>query len=135
MEWQKDSFVISDDRRRLDEAFIINALHQSYWASKRDSDAIARSLDTSLCFGVYHGAQQVGFARAVTDDCFFTWICDVVIDPAFRGLGLGKWLMACLVEHPRLRHTKQILATRDAHGLYEKYGFTRREMMIRQPSQ
>lgn len=134
MEQQNGQFTFSDDKTRLDHEFIVNSLRQTYWANTRSPESIIQSLEKSLCFGIYHGAHQIGFARAVTDECLFAWIADVFIDPAWQGQGLGKWLMQCVVEHPQISRTKQVLATRDAHGLYQKYGFSRVEMMTR-PSQ
>lgn len=134
MEWQRDEFLISDDPRRLDLAFIARELQQTYWAKGRLAETIRRSVEHSLCLGVYEGERQVGFARVVTDGCTFSWVCDVFIAAGYQGQGLGTWLMNCLVEHPRIARTTMLLGTRDAHELYEKMGFRRREMMIRYAS-
>ena len=84
---------------------------------------VKTSLENSLCFGVYHSAQQVGFARVVTDTVTFAWLCDVFILPDQRGKDLGKWLIQCVVSHPNLKAIRRmLLATRDAHGLYREYG-------------
>ncbi len=83
-----------------------------------------------MCFGLYDAeGRQVGFSRLVTDHCTFTWVCDVFVDETHRRKGLGQWLMACVAEHPCVKELTAMLATRDAHGLYEKFGFTRHEMM------
>jgi GNAT superfamily N-acetyltransferase len=133
MEWKRDALVISDDPDRLDLDFIIASLQQTYWANGRPSETIRQSIRNAVCLGVYTGDRQIGFARVVTDGCTFSWICDVLIDPEYRGKGIGTWLMQCTIDHPKVRRTVQYLATRDAHGLYEKFGFKKRELMFRRP--
>ncbi|MDF2679765.1 MAG: family N-acetyltransferase [Brevibacillus sp.] len=124
-------YSISDMKDLLDREQIFQWLSTSYWASERPKELVFASLEHSLCFGVYGEAGQVGFARVVTDYTTFSWVCDVFIDPAHRGKGLSKWLMEVIVLHPAIAHTNMSLATRDAHGLYEQYGFERREMLRR----
>lgn len=86
-------------------------------------EVVQRSIENSLCFGVYQGYQQVGFARVVTDFATFAWLCDVYICETHRGLGLAKWLVGTIVRHPDLQGLKLfLLATRDAHTLYARYG-------------
>jgi len=102
-------------------------LQHSYWAAQRPLETVRRSVEGSLNFGLYQAKdrRQVGFARVVTDFATFAWLCDVFIDEAHRGQGLGVWLMETVVEHPELRCMRLwVLGTRDAHGLYEKIGFT-----------
>ncbi len=123
-ETHHDDFVISTDPARLQLEAICQFLAQSYWANERPRQVIARSLENSLCFGVYQGNKQVGLARVVTDYATYAWLCDVFIHPDYRGRGLGKWLMTSLLAHPELLHVRRwALATRDAHDLYRKYGF------------
>ena len=87
-------------------------------------EVVERSIENSLSFGVYKGTEQVGFARVVTDYATFAWIADVFILPAHRGRGLSKWLMELMIEHPQLQGFRRwVLATKDAHGLYERFGF------------
>jgi GNAT superfamily N-acetyltransferase len=122
---RQGDFLISTDPACLDvgliHAFLSNC---SYWAAGRPIDVVQRSLANSLCFGLYKQRQQIGFARVVTDRATFAWICDVFILEAYRGHGLGKWLMDAVVAHPALRTVKRLLlATRDAHGLYLRQGF------------
>jgi GNAT superfamily N-acetyltransferase len=117
---------ISTDRTRLD----LDAIHtylseRSYWARGRSRDQIVRAIDNSLPFGLYHGAEQVGFARVVSDWATFAWLADVYVLPAHRGRGLGKALVEAVIEHPAVAGLPRVmLATADAHGLYERYGFT-----------
>lgn len=131
MEWKKGEFTVSDDTGLLDLETIYGMLAQTYWAADRSKEQILRAIRHSICLGLYKERQQVGFVRAVTDHAVVTWIGDVIIHPYFRGNGLGKWLVSCLVEHPALQGTNMMLGTKDAHGLYEKFGFERREMMRR----
>jgi GNAT superfamily N-acetyltransferase len=130
-----DEYLVSTDAEKVDLDFVCAALGGSYWAQNRPRAVIEASLRSSLCFGVYEAAsqRQVGFARVVTDGATFSWVCDVVIDEAHRKRGLGKRLMASVTGDPRLKGTMFLLGTRDAHGLYEKYGFVRTEMMRRMP--
>lgn len=125
MEWQRDDgYTISTDRRRLDVGYIQRWLsEQSYWAQGRGRKTVEKSIANSLCFGLYRGEQQIGFARVVTDYITFAWLCDVFVDEAQRGSALGKWLVETVVSHPDLATIRRImLATRDAHDLYRKYG-------------
>ncbi|MBO9608192.1 MAG: GNAT family N-acetyltransferase [Paenibacillaceae bacterium] len=134
MEWIHDClpYRISDSVQELQPDVIVALLKSSYWAAERSEETIMNSWKKSLCFGVYSAdGPQVGFMRVVTDGATLSWLCDVIVDTKHRGQGLGKWMMAVLVDHPRIRHAPIYLGTRDAHGLYEKYGFERREMMVR----
>lgn len=126
-------YLVSTAAGRLDLDFICSALAGSYWAGSRPRAVIRKSLRGSLCFGVYErrGGRQVAFARVVTDRATFSWICDVIVGERDRGRGIGKLLMASVSGHPVVRRGLCILATRDAHGLYEKFGFAREEMMTK----
>ena len=123
-EEQRGSLLISTDPSRLDIDAVCDFLARSYWAQDRPREIIAESLDHSLVFGVYDGKRQVGLARIVTDYTTFAWLCDVFVDEAYRGQGIGKWLMATILDHPGLARIRRfLLATRDAHGLYRQFGF------------
>lgn len=123
--WERNGFVISTDRQRLDIPFIHNFLSQSsYWARNRSLELVARSIDNSFPFGIYKGDEQVGFARVVTDFATFAWLADVFVSDDYRGQGLGVWLIEVITSHPRLQNFRRwILATRDAHELYRRFGF------------
>jgi GNAT superfamily N-acetyltransferase len=131
-----DDYVISTAPALLNLDFICAALAQSYWAQKRPRPVIEESIRNSLCFGLYEkkSKRQVGFARIVTDGATVSWLCDVCVDDDERGKGLGKLLVAHVVAHPRVTRTMCLLVTRDAHGLYEKFGFARGELMKRMPA-
>ena len=124
-ERQKDEFTISTDRNRLQTDAIHRFLsEESYWAQKRTREQTKRAIKNSLPFGVYKGENQIGFARIVTDYATFAYLGDVYILAEFRGQGLSKWLMETIVNHPDLQGFRRwVLATRDAHTLYEKFGF------------
>src|SRR5580765_1967426 len=115
MEWEREDFVISDDLARIDLDVVCRLLAGSYWAASRPRETIRRSIENSIALGLYHGGAQIGFARLVTDRATFAWIADVIIDPPYRGGGLGKWLAECAVSHPAIQGTRQLLLTRDAH--------------------
>lgn len=125
-EWRRDRHVVSDDADRLDVAMISRFLaDESYWAEGRPRDLVERSIANSLNLGLYEDDRQLGFARVVTDRATFAWICDVLILSEARGKGLGTWLMECVIDHPDLHGLRRfMLATRDAHEVYRRVGFT-----------
>lgn len=132
-----DRYFISTDQSLLDVEFIVRSLQSTYWAADRSRETIVASLAASICIGIYESDSraQVGFARIVTDGVTFSWLCDVFIAPAHRARGLGKRLVAEVVAHPRVAGTRIYLGTKDAHGLYERFGFQRWEMMRRAPGE
>jgi GNAT superfamily N-acetyltransferase len=123
--WERDEYLITTDRSRLDVALIHKFLsNESYWAGERSIEVVKRSIDNSLCFGVYVNTQQVGFARVVTDFATFAWLADVFVVSDHRGHGLAKWLMEVILAHPELQGFRRwVLATKDAHSLYARFGF------------
>jgi len=134
MEWTNGDYLISDDSTRLDLKRICQLLANTYWADRRSVEAIATSIEKSISFGVYHADRQIGFARIVTDHSTFAWICDVTIDPAYRGQALGKWLVQTVISHPAAQVSLQLLRTKDAQTLYEQAGFVRQECLTRRPN-
>jgi GNAT superfamily N-acetyltransferase len=119
-----DEFEISTDPARLDLPGVHAFLTASYWAKGIPLPAVERSVRHSICFGIYRGHQQVGFARVISDRATFAYLADVYILPAFRGRGLAKWLMQCILAHPDLQGLRRwSLLTRDAHRLYQAFGF------------
>ncbi len=124
MEWRRGDYRISTDPSLLSLDAVESLLGTSYWAADRLRETIQKSIRHSLCYGLYCGEKQVGFARAVTDHATFYWLCDVVVDEAHRGHGLGKWLVECVVNTQELEGLVGLLATRDAQRLYERCGFT-----------
>jgi len=121
----KNGFRISTDQTLLDFDMIYRYLdNESYWAKGIPEETLRKAIKNSLCFGVYKQNKQVGLARVITDKATFAYICDVFILHDHRGLGLSKWLMQTIVNHPELQGFRRwSLATADAHGLYKQFGF------------
>lgn len=125
MEWQKGEFTISTEREKLKIEVIHRFLtEESYWAKERTKEQTLTAIKNSLPFGVYKGENLIGFARVVSDFATFAYLGDVFILEEYRGKGLSKWLMKTIVEYPELQNLRRwILATKDAHTLYEQFGF------------
>jgi len=124
-EYGWEGCCISTDKALLDFEVIHGYLsRESYWAKDRSAETTRRTIENSLCFGVYDAAgRQAGFARVITDYATFGWLCDLFVLDAYKGKGLGKWLVQTIVSSPDLRALKRIqLATLDAHELYSGYG-------------
>jgi GNAT superfamily N-acetyltransferase len=122
------SITLSSERALLDVDAIHAYLTRSYWANGVSRERVAKSLEGSLCFGAFDGERQIGFARVITDRVTFGYLCDVYVLEAYRGRGLGKRLVAAVRAHPDLQTLRRLLLkTRDAHGLYEPFGFARVE--------
>ncbi len=123
--WKRGDYLISTDRSRLNVELIHGFLSEAtYWAKGRARDVVQRSIDNSLPFGIYKANDLVGFARVVTDYATFAWIADVFVLPEHRGLGLSKWMMEVILSHPELQGFRRwVLATKDAHSLYARFGF------------
>ena len=123
MEIEYQSFKISDQTSLLQIDRIHAMLIKSYWAQARSRETIEKAIQHSVCFGAYVEGVQVGFARCVTDYATIFWLCDVIVDEAYRGRGIGKALMEAVSSCEELQGLSGILMTRDAHGLYAKHGF------------
>jgi GNAT superfamily N-acetyltransferase len=119
-----DTLTISTDPARLDLEAVCDFLSRAYWAKDRSPATIELSLKNSLVFGVYDSSRMVGMARVITDYATLAWLCDVFVHEDYRGRGIGKWLMECVLAHPDLQGLRRwLLATTDAHGLYRQYGY------------
>ena len=123
MEWRNGDFTITDDPAALDFEATCGLLWSTYWAAERTVDVIRESLRNSLNFALFSSGKQIGFARVVTDFATVGYLCDVVLADEHRGEGLGKWLLATILAHPRLAGCRLDLFTRDAQAFYAKYGF------------
>jgi GNAT superfamily N-acetyltransferase len=124
MNLEKNGFEISTEERRLDRDAIHEFLRRSYWAAGIPRDVLDRSIDHALCFGLYEGPRQIGFARVITDRATFAYLSDVYVLEEYRGRGLATWLMEAVLSHPDLQGLRRwMLATQDAHALYRKVGF------------
>lgn len=122
---EKNNYFISTDKSKIDIEYVHGFLSQSYWSPGVPIKVVKKAMKGSLCFGVYYQDKQIGYARMVTDRATFAYLADVFIDENYRGKGLGKWLVEAILAHPHLRGLRRILlATKDAHKLYEQCGFT-----------
>lgn len=116
-------YVFTDDAMRIKVNEVCNLLRQSHWAKNRSYEAIAKTMQTSLCFAIYHNDIQIGFARVVSDYAVYSLILDVIIDEKYRGIGLGKKLIEFINSHPGIQSTDKVLWTKYAEKLYLKCGF------------
>jgi GNAT superfamily N-acetyltransferase len=125
MEWTDGNLLVSDDKSRLQIEVIQGYLERSYWARGIPRETVARSIENSrICLGLFDGDAQVGFARLVTDEATYAYLCDVFVLESHQGRGLAVWLLRCVHTHPGLRGIRRwALVTRDAHGLYERFGW------------
>ena len=124
LERKKGKYSISTNPKRMDHDAIHAFLSRSFWAEGISKTIVAKSIKHSLCFGLFHDRAQVGFARVITDRATFAYLCDVYVLEAYRAKGLAKWLIKTVMAHPDLQGLRRFqLVTRDAHGLYKRFGF------------
>lgn len=130
MSLKKPGFLVSTDKNLLQVARIHHFLStQAYWSQEIPEAVVRKAIDHSLCFGLYAeeasgSLLQIGLARVITDTATFAWLCDVYVEPEYRGQGLSKWLIDCVMKHPELQNLRRFcLATKDAHSLYSRFGF------------
>jgi len=124
-EWSRDGFIISTDPARIDLDVVHGFLAASYWAEGIPREVVRRSIEHSLCFGLYQEGRQIGFARVITDRATFAYLGDVFVLEAFRGRGLARWLLEVVQAHPELQGLRRwVLLTRDAHALYRLAGWS-----------
>jgi GNAT superfamily N-acetyltransferase len=125
MEIIENGYIFSDDVQKIDQISVHHYLStQSYWAEGIPLETVQKSIDNSLCFGIYKDTKQIGFARWITDKATFAYLADVYVLEEHRGLGLSKKLMSLMLFHPDLQGLRRyMLATQDAHGLYAQFGF------------
>jgi GNAT superfamily N-acetyltransferase len=120
----RGEYTISTDRSRIDVAAVHAFLSTSYWSPGIPEDVIRRGIAGAICFGIYRGREQVGFARVITDQATYAYLSDVYVLEAHRGRGLAKWMMQVVMSHPSLQGLRRFsLSTRDAHSLYKQFGF------------
>ncbi len=125
LEEHRGEFTVSSALSHMDMNVVHGYLSRAYWCEGLPRETLERAMRNSLCFGLFEGENQVGFARVVSDRATFAYVCDVFVLPSHQGKGLGTWLMQCVVRHPELQGLRRWhLTTRDAHSLYRKVGFT-----------
>ncbi|WP_370636471.1 GNAT family N-acetyltransferase [Cohnella sp. CFH 77786] len=129
------TYLISDDKSRLDLETVLGFLQRSYWAKAREAERTKKAIENSRCYGVYDAeGRQVAFARVITDGATAYYLCDVFVDENHRGSGIGKAMVEAIIGSEELKGITGMLATADAHGLYEKYGFVKdAERFMRKP--
>ena len=136
MEAAYKNFIISDDKTRIDVLTVIEFLASSYWADKRSAETIIQSIQNSICYGVYDGEKMIGYARIVTDGSTMYYLCDVFILEEYRKQGISKMLIEIITNAPEFEWMTGILGTRDAHGLYEQFGFQKeQDKFMKRPPQ
>ena len=124
MNFYKGDYLISTDRDKMQLSEIIGFIHRSYWAADRTEEIIKKTLNTSLCFGLFEKDKQIGFARVITDYAVFAYLLDVFIAEDKRSLGLGNWMLEIIINYSDLKDVESwMLSTKDAHSLYAKHGF------------
>lgn len=124
-EHRQGEYVITTDPARFDFDVVHGYLTSCYWAEGIPRETVRRAIENSLCFALLAGEKHVGFARVITDHATYAYLADVFILEAHQGCGLGKWMMECILGDPRLQGLRRwSLVTRDAHGLYERFGFS-----------
>jgi GNAT superfamily N-acetyltransferase len=123
-EWNKEDYLLSTDKRKLQLDVIHQFLSNSYWAKNIPLALVKKTVAGSLCFGLYYKQKQIGFARIITDSATFAYLADVFIVEEHRGKKLSSWMMEYIMSYDELKGLRRwMLATRDAHGLYKKFGF------------
>ena len=137
MEARNGEYELTDDPRRVDLDRVCELLADSYWAGDRPRRLHAVAIENSLCFSVHHRGRMVALARVISDFGTSSYLTDVVVDPAHRGKGIGRWLVARVLEHPAVAETRTLLVTRDAQALYRGLGFVTHpyECMVRRPEE
>jgi N-acetylglutamate synthase-like GNAT family acetyltransferase len=123
MIWKKADFMISSEKEQVDIDAVQAMLSQSHWAKGRSRETIEKTIANSLCFSLLNANELIGFARVLTDGATYAVILDMIIREKFRGQGLGKWLVQCIVEHPDVVPLRQVLWTGVAYDFYQKSGF------------
>lgn len=123
MEIIQDGYIFTNNNTRIKLDEVCNLLKQSHWAKNRPIEIIVKTIETSLCFSIYHNDIQVGFARVISDYAVYSLILDVIIDEKYRGNGLGKKLIEFINNHPSIKNTSKVLWTKNAEKLYLRCGF------------
>ncbi|MFC3746566.1 GNAT family N-acetyltransferase [Paenibacillus sp. GCM10012306] len=136
MEYPFKEYVISDDQQRIHVPTVIDFVTTSYWGNKRSPEKIKKSIQNSFCYGVYDEDKMIAFARLITDGATTYYLCDVFVLEDYRGQGFSKKLIEVITNSPDFEWMSGVLATKDAHGLYNQYGFEiENDRFMRRPAQ
>lgn len=123
-DYLEQGFSLTSESDRIDIDAVHQFLSSTYWSPSIPLETVRKAVHGSLCFGLFHHDKQIGFARVITDKATFAYLCDVYVLEEYRGRGLGEWLMQFVLKHSDLQGLRRFsLVTRDAHGLYSKFGF------------
>lgn len=134
MEWKRELLRIVDDPGEINIDIVSRLLADTYWGHRRSPAILEKLIQNSLCFSLFSGHEQIGFARIVTDYTVFSWLSDLVIDKAFRNQGIGEWFIDCILKHPSISQTQFVLQTKNADQLYKMFGFkVSDKLMTRMP--
>lgn len=133
MEWRKERFLMTD--RQPDDAVesTYRLLQTTYWSHKRPREVVKKIIDNSLCFYVLAEERHIGFGRVISDFTTTSWIADVVLASDYQNIGLGAWMMECVMKHSQLCHTQFVLQTGTAHQFYQRLGFENNEALMSTP--
>ncbi len=123
MELKFDEYCLTDEKERIDRDRVVQLIQNTYWAENRSREVIEKSIENSLCFSLFHKDLLIGFGRAVTDQCVYALLLDIVIDEPYRKAGLGKKLVHFMTTHPKVADASQVLWTKDAQSFYALFGF------------
>jgi ribosomal protein S18 acetylase RimI-like enzyme len=127
IERQRDTLVLTTNRARIDQPYVLDMLHGSHWGAGVTAEILDRAITNSVCLGVYEGDRQLAFARVVTDLSTYAYLTDVIVADDARNRGIGSWMIEEILAHPDLQGLRRIaLLTRDAQALYERFGFSTR---------
>lgn len=133
MEWHRDNLVLTDEPTATVVEDTHAMLQTTYWAHKRPLPIVEKAIANSLCFILLSDGQQVGFARLVTDYATTSWLADVIIAEELQGIGLGTWMMECVMQHPAVAGTQFVLQTGSANQFYERLGFSGNAALMSTP--
>jgi GNAT superfamily N-acetyltransferase len=123
MQWHKEEYFITDEKKSIDLSATKEMLSRTHWAKERDLATIKKTIENSLCFALFHHDRQIGFGRVISDYTTYAMFFDMIIEESFRGKGLGNWLLETMTNHPSIKGLKQVLWTSFAERLYRKHGF------------
>lgn len=136
MEIHRGKLLVTDEFSKLDCEFVVRELQATYWANHRSKDTIIKSMENSLCYGLFDQGKQIGFARIITDFVTYAYLCDVIVATEYRGQKLGEFLVNSIIEDPRLSTCRFALFTKDAQEFYrKKFGFAphKFDALVREP--
>ena len=125
-------YTLKKGFENMDIEWVCNALHSTYWADDRSFETIKKSMENSLCYGVFHNNKEIGFCRIITDYATTYYFCDAIVDKEYRGKGIGSIMLNDITNDSLFKDLRGILGTKDAHGFYEHFGFEKNDKLFMQ---